>query len=294
MTRHFILSALLLSFAVSVMAQDDDMYFTPKKGNTANTVQRQQRSEVTEAYDYGNGVAVGNSTVTHSGSLRDVDEYNRRNRTGSEYSYGDDYAGGTQDSILVSRADYENSMKMKRFDGYNNITLVVNDPWYYDPWYYDSFYWRTRWYDPWYYSYYNPWHYGWGWHGYWGFHHGWGWGHTWHRPVIHRPVWGNSRPRPGIGNGRPARPSVNRYSSRSNRFSSNRTRTRSDRPVFSNTRTNTNNTNRSVNSDNTRRFSSSPSSGSSFSSGGSRSSFGGGGTRPAGGGGGSRSRVTRR
>ena len=323
MARHFILSALLLSFALNAAAQDDDMYFTPKKSSTPRTTERTQRSEVTSPYDYEEGVEVGGDTYSYSGSIRDVDEYNRRKRPSDTYSYSGEEYNTQQDSILVSREDYENSMKMKRFDGYNNITLVVNDPWYYDPWYYDSFYWGTRWYAPWHYTYYDPWHYSWGWYGYWGGYHNWGFGYPWHSHPVHRPIWSGGRPvyhgsRPSVparryySNGRYnsgrwatagkaqnrlrgtsgtstrnySTNSTRRYTnpgSPSNRTSSTTTRNRQNTNSSSRSYTTTPSANRSYNSSSNR---------SSYSSGSSRSyssgsSIGGGGSRSYGGGGGS-------
>ena len=294
MARHFILSALLLSFALNAAAQDDDMYFTPKKSSTPRTTERTQRSEVTSPYDYEEGVEVGGDTYSYSGSIRDVDEYNRRKRPSDTYSYSGEEYNTQQDSILVSREDYENSMKMKRFDGYNNITLVVNDPWYYDPWYYDSFYWGTRWYAPWHYTYYDPWHYSWGWYGYWGGYHNWGWGYTWHHHAPHRPLWSGGRPRPTISSTIPTRRNTRPSISRSGNYGTSLNRTRNTRKVFTNTRNTTTSNNYNTNTTSTRQYNSSSTTRSSFSSSGSRSSFSGGGGRPSSGSSGGGGRIGRR
>lgn len=199
MKRYIILSVLSLFVVISVSAQDDDMYFTPKKSSKASGT-TQQRSAVAEG-SYGAGSYDADDDVAYySGSLRDVDEYNRRDRSGQSYSQQDGAPAYRQDSILVSVEDYENSMKMKRFDGYNNIALIVNDPWYYDPWYYDPFYWGGRWCWPWRYSCYDPWYHGPSWYGYWGYH-GWGFGIGWHHPVYTKPIITHrpSTGRPGIG-----------------------------------------------------------------------------------------------
>ena len=323
MARYFLLTALSFFFAANTLAQDDDMYFTPKKGSASAATRHIRESEVTEAYDYQQGYDADANTVYHSGSIRDVDEYNRRYRASDTYTSNDGNDVIGQDSVLVSREDYENSMKMKRFDGYNNVTLIVNDPWYYDPWYYDPFYWHSRWYDPWYYSYYDPWHYGHGWYGYWGGYHSWGFGYTWHSHPVHRPIWSGGRPvyhgsRPSVparryySNGRYnsgrwatadkaqnrlrgtsgtstrnySTNSTRRYTnsgSPSNRTSSTTTRNRQNTNSSSRSYTTTPSANRSYNSSSNR---SSYSSGSprSYSSG---SSIGGGGSRSYGGGGGS-------
>lgn len=217
MTRHFIFTVLSLFIAITVAAQNDDMYFTPKHQKNVTTV-RTPRSEVTDAYDY-------NDTY-HSGSIRNVDEYNRRGRYGAQQSWRDTtyYAN---DSILVSREDYENSRKMKRFDGYNSVTLIVGDPWYYnswayDPWYNGSWYWRSRWYDPWYYSYYDPWGFDFGWHGYWGYsHYYWDHSYYWHRPAPIYGGWHGSGFRPT-----PGRPSGGNWQRPNNNYTTNRPGTR--------------------------------------------------------------------
>lgn len=208
MKRYIILSVLSLFVVISVSAQDDDMYFTPSKNSQYNKdIQSSQNNGTAGTGNGGGGYSLDadNDVTYYSGSIRDVDEYNRRDRFSWPYSQQTDEVIYSQDSVLVSVEDYENSMKMKRFDGYNNITLIVNDPWYYDPWYYNSYYWRGGWYWPWSYSFYDPWFYGPSWYGYWGLH-GWGVGVAWHHPVYHRPAI-QFRPgtgRPGTGMGRPA------------------------------------------------------------------------------------------
>lgn len=232
MKRYLFVAILSLFIMTAVSAQDDDMYFTPKHKDK-NTVVTPPRSRVTEAYDYDHS----NETY-HSGSIRDVDEYNRRGKGGSSSSSTWREGGYAQDdSILVSREEYENSRKMKRFDGYNSVTLIVGDPWYYDPWYYDpwyggSYYWRTRWYDPWYYTYYDPWYYGGGWYAHWGP------SHYWHRPSYVYGGWhgGGFRPSPG-------RPGGNVWHDRGGNYTTNRPGTRIFRSNAS-----SNNVNRMLNS----------------------------------------------
>lgn len=215
MRRYLFVAMLSLFITTAVSAQDDDMYFTPKHKDK-NAVVTPPRSRVTEAYDYSQ-----NNDTYHSGSIRDVDEYNRHGKGGSSSSSTwreGDYA--QDDSVLVSREDYENSRRMKRFDGYNSVTLIVGDPWYYDSWYYDpwyggSYYWRTRWYDPWYYSYYDPWYYGGGWYAHWGP------SYYWHRPYYGHGGWhgGGFHPAPG-------RPGGNVWAGRVGNYTTNRPGTR--------------------------------------------------------------------
>ena len=228
MTRHFIFTVLSLFIAMTVAAQDDDMYFTPKHQKN-NTTVRTPRSEVSDAYDYNDNYNSHHSNdngTYYSGSIRNVDEYNRRGRYSTQQSWRDTtyYAN---DSILVSREDYENSRRMKRFDGYNSVTLIVGDPWYYDswaydPWYNGSWYWRSRWYDPWYYSYYDPWRFDYGWHGYWGYsHYYWDHSYYWHRPAPVYGGWHGSGFRPT-----PGRPSGGNWQRPNNNYTTNRPGTR--------------------------------------------------------------------
>lgn len=315
MKRFYILTSLSLLLATGVSAQDDDMYFTPKKSSKQTQTQSVRRSEVSQTYDYQDDEYNDGDATYYSGSIRDVDEYNRRNRPAYSYTDATDGEAADKDSILVSRQDYENSMKMKRFDGYNNVTLIVADPWYYDSWYYDpwyggSLYWHSRWYDPWFYSWYDPWFYSPGWYGYWGGYHGWGFGWGWHGYHMHDYAWGGGgrpfhggpghfgggvSPRGGFGTGRMA--TANRANrgmgfqggnatSRSYGGRGTGAQGRSGSRLFNGMRNTTVNRSGSQNSTINRstRSYSAPSSG--F-GGGSRGSFSGGGSRSFGGGGGS-------
>ena len=163
MKKFIILSILAVFLPISMMAQDD-VYFVPKKvDKTAQT-----KSVVQPA------------VVTHSGSSRDVDEYNRRGlqsyyqkigtdslgndiiefHVGEGYPSANDtvYAGPVQYKFDDADSDYEYTRRLSRWDGFY-------DPWFFSigygwhsPWWYH----RYGWYDPWYYSWYDPWYYGWG------------------------------------------------------------------------------------------------------------------------------------
>ena len=175
------------------MAQDD-LYFTPKKGEAPKSEVRATNA-VSEVYS---------ARPTHSGSTRNVDEYNRRGIYSSYYqkigtdSLGNDiieFHSGKSDvldtlaiypgtDVMEQDNDYEYSRRMSRFDDY------YWDPWY-DPYfgrfgysYYRPYWYRTwnsfyPWYDPWYNTWWDPWFYdyGWGpyWHyGYYGYYSYWG------------------------------------------------------------------------------------------------------------------------
>ena len=146
---------------LSMMAQDDDMYFGSAK---------KQKSTYRSASSY---EPVSPAPVYHTGSKRGVDEYNRR---------GSSYDVLPQDSDIIdfsavegvypdSTADYSLTKKMARWEGYTPKQAYwegyydgSHDSWYWhSPWYYTSFY---PWYDSWYYPYgwrynwyYDPWYY---------------------------------------------------------------------------------------------------------------------------------------
>lgn len=207
MKRLFLLTTIATLLATSAMAQDD-LYFVPSKKVAKEAKAKRQAQE--NFYDQ--------TSVYHSGSDRDVDEYNRRGTFASHYetvgtdSIGNDiieFTPGTgvypdsislsalvkSDSLATQWRDVIDSKKNYKDDDEYSITLRLSrfDDFYgpywawnrfYDPWFYDSFY------DPWFY---NPWHYAWydPWYGPydpWYWHHG-GWGpwgpyRPWHSPVI--------------------------------------------------------------------------------------------------------------
>lgn len=192
MKQQILLTVILGMSSISMMAQDDDLYFVPKK-----SVEPSARTEVTTT----------EQSTNHLGSDRDVDEYNRRSLR-SYYqkiktdSIGDDIISFTEgdgnypDTIYVedidSYDDYLYSRRMGRFDGFYGWY----DPYFYGYWGWGRPYWRSAywgWYDPWYYGYtgwYDPWfygyygYYGYGWpyYGYWG---GW-YGHRYHGGYVAR------------------------------------------------------------------------------------------------------------
>ena len=166
MKKLFLLFVLAGAMPLSMMAQDDDLYFTPSK-KVAKT-----------------SSSVENKPAYYVGSNRDVDEYNRRGKFRSTYqkigvdSLGNDiieFQAGTGiypnstyvDTMWMSPKqkyqddeDYAYSRRMSRWDGYYGWY----DPWFYGHWGYRPWgYWG--WYNPWYYSYYgwyDPWYYGYG------------------------------------------------------------------------------------------------------------------------------------
>ena len=184
--NKLILLALVSGFSLSLMAQDDDMYFVPTKENKAK-----------EAKKYGMP-----QNTYYSGSNRSVDDYNRRAMIGApiDTTANDiiDFSavrGVYPDSVSVGATedDYKLTRQMSRFDDYTPSEAYWDgyragrwsSPWYnswyswydYDPWYWDSWYWRdpfyySSWYGwryPWYYStWYSPRYYG-----YYGYYYPW-------------------------------------------------------------------------------------------------------------------------
>lgn len=182
MKKLILLLVLCGAMPLTMMAQDDDLYFTPKKKVAASTSAKSKVETDKPAY--------------YVGSDRDVDEYNRRGQYWSHYQkIGTDEKGndiiefqkgrgvypdstyidttfvGRYYDTVVDEDDYTYCRRMSRWDGWY-------DPWFYSyRWGYGP-YWRAYWYDPWYYGgwydpWFDPWYYGYGWgwpyyRGYWG------------------------------------------------------------------------------------------------------------------------------
>ena len=192
MKKLLLFSMLVIALPQTMSAQDDDLYFVPKK-TSAPQVAQDRFGMPKDTY--------------YSGSDRSVDEYNRRLKSRVEVLDGDttksdiiDFSaekGVYPDSLQIE--DYKLTKRMTRFDDYrlaDNASFWAgyeagrrdwgwHSPWYYssygwyDPWYYSSWRWYDPWYDPWYYGYagwYDPWYYrpGWGW--------GWSWRYPYYRP----------------------------------------------------------------------------------------------------------------
>ena len=183
MKRFFLLSVLAGALPFTAAAQDDDLYFTPKKAaDTEHKVPFKSQVE---------------SPAYYSGSNRDVDEYNRRGKLKSyyqkvgtdslgndiiEFRSGDGRYASLGDSAVVYQGsatyyddddDYAYTRRMGMYDDYYG---------WYNPYFYGYWggpYWAGRygWYYPWFDGWYDPWYcsswYGWGYPYY--RHYGW-WG----------------------------------------------------------------------------------------------------------------------
>lgn len=199
--KHLLITALAALVLPTAVHAQDDMYFTPTKGQVKAA--KEARAKARETY--------------YGGINKNDDEYNRRYRVihNNDVAEGDSLndiiefqagPGDYSDTLLVSRSfaqdeedDYEFSRRLSRFEDYY---YLHNDPWYWRHHYWASPYYAWNswvgpwhgwygpgsmydfWYDPWYY----PWHYSplfaydryWGWYGggyypYYGYHP-WGYG----------------------------------------------------------------------------------------------------------------------
>lgn len=273
MKKLVLLSVLFGAMPITMMAQDDDLYFVPTKENVAKDAEK-----------------YGMPTKTYYvGSDRSTDEYNRRawSRVAPIDSAGNDIIDFTAergvypDSAYSEETDYEYTRRMSRFDDYSPSVAYwegYRDGRWMSPWYYNSYY---GWYDPWYY---DPWYYGgyygyygsyspyyYGWYSPWRYHYGY-WGGGWYRP--HYYATGSSGAhwsRPGV--------SHHKYSTTT---ATNRRNTNTGRNNVS-TRTNNNNSLGGYRSNSSTTPSRSTNSGS-FGGGNRGGSIGGGGARSTGGG----------
>lgn len=217
MKKVILFSVLAFSMPLLAQAQDDDLYFTPKK-EVVKVVKPQNTDR--QAPDY------------YSGSKRDIDEYNRYGHFSSRADAIDStndvidfgsYQGIKPDTVYVDSSfvekylsdneDYRYTRGFSRWDGFY-------DPWFYDYYGWGPYYWRSRywgwdpwyysygyfdpWYDPWYFGYtgwwnawYDPWYYGYGWGPYYGRYYSWDpyWGGGFIARTTHNPI-GN-----GVGGG---------------------------------------------------------------------------------------------
>lgn len=173
--KKIVLFAALSTLPLSLMAQDDDMYFVPTKANKNR-----------EAATYGMP-----KDTYYTGSDRSVDDYNRRSwQLEPVDSAGNDVIDftatrGVYPDSVSQDGDYQLTRRMTRFDDYTPSQAYwdgYRDGSWASPWYYNSWY---SWYDPvWYWD--SPWYYGprYGWYPSWyyvGYHRPWGY-YGWHGP----------------------------------------------------------------------------------------------------------------
>jgi hypothetical protein len=304
---------LIGAMPLAMIAQDDDLYFVPKK----------KKAQVEKVKDITPVVA----PQPKAKSSYEVIDGDTTKLDVIDFTEGK----GIYPADTLETEDFALTKNMVRFDDYDvsdndafwagyragRDTWMWHSPWYYgrygwyDPWYYGSWYSYSRWYSPYYYSWYDPWFYGWydPWYGpYYSYYGYYGWpyyryGYAYYGGGGNRHYYGRTGNAGTIdikgstGHRASYRNSVTtngaRMSSlreRASRMGGNRVYTsgntqRSASGNFSGRRGGNNNSNYNYSSP-TRSSNSSYSSGGSF--GGSRSSSGGsfGGSRSSGGGGG--------
>lgn len=146
MKKLLLFSMLVIALPQTMSAQDDDLYFVPKK-TTAPEVAQDRFGMPKDTY--------------YSGSDRSVDEYNRRFKSRVEVLDGDttkndiiDFSaekGVYPDSLQIE--DYKLTKRMSRFEDYrlaDNAAFWAGydagrrDWGWHSPWYYSSY----GWYDP--------------------------------------------------------------------------------------------------------------------------------------------------
>ena len=145
---------------LSLVAQDDDLYFVPKKKSV---------EKVTDNY----GIP---ANVYYVGSDRSIDEYNRRTKSyyeviGADSTLNDTISFSAEKGVYpdsISDEDFKLTKEMSRFDDYRlsdydafwaGYNAGRYDWAWHSPWYFS----RYGWYDPWYYGYgwYSPGYYAW-------------------------------------------------------------------------------------------------------------------------------------
>ncbi len=205
------IKCILLAFMVAIpfigQAQEDDMYFIPRKDKDNKTEQKDKTPRQVQTWV----VTYAEADEPTTGAERDVDEYNRRYaRRDNDTLYLDEQEKSGRDAS--AEYDAEEGTYGSRLMRERTLLLgiPVNSRLYWDICYGpSSFYWDI--YDDGFYTYAYPtgWYYGaypWSWYypygspwGYYGYHHwgwgpGWGWGVSWypghwHYPIGGRPGW---------------------------------------------------------------------------------------------------------
>ena len=185
MKKLLLISMLIGAMPLAMMAQDDDLYFVPKK----------KKAQVEKVKEYTPMVA----PQPKAESSYEVIDGDTTKLDVIDFTEG----RGVYPSDTLETEDYALTKKMMRFDdyevsdnsafwaGYNagrSSMFAWHSPWYYsrygfgwyDPWYSPWYY--GSWYSPYYYSWYDPWYYGW----YDPFYTSWGWPYygyySWYSP----------------------------------------------------------------------------------------------------------------
>ena len=189
MKKYFVLLPLLCAGLLTpAAAQDDDIYFVPSKKQKAS----EEKNETEAARVRTTALYPSGSLAGQAGSLRDVDEYNRRGAASRPVEAADtalwtdeEWADGTYtDRIVRFHAPRAGIYVSSPFYG-TYVDLYFDDPFFYDWAWAHGYAWSPLW------------SYGWG--------YGWGWGVPWHYPAwgwnwAYRPwypAWGHHPGHPG-------------------------------------------------------------------------------------------------
>lgn len=278
--KRILALAIMMAPILMLSAQDDDMYFVPKKQKKTETivVKVPARTLSSEDSNIGSGEESEPDADFHTGKLRDVDEYNRRGSSQQSQMVArmvnDTLYITTEDGDEVAYADEKSQKAPSRYyeesyydDDYYYATRLSR---YHGIRFMDPFLWDIRfgWYDPWYdpwYGYYAPYfHYGyvswysWGWG--WSCRPGWDlcWGHHgyYRDHLTHHHTYGNVNNRRGfshsvadrLGSGRVGRNSFSSAGNTNPRIGSTNSRTGNRRGVTGrDTRVGTTDSDRSFN-----------------------------------------------
>ena len=205
MKKLLLISLLVGALPLSMMAQDDDLYFVPKKKSVEKVVEKPLQPATVTPIDVS------------------VDQYNRHVKSSYEVIDGDtvqsdiiDFSGekGVYPDSLSE--DFELTKKLSRFDDYplaDNAAFWAGyqadryDWGWHSPWYYSRYGWYDPWYSPWYYGYrgwysyypwYDPWYDPWYSPYYYGYY---GWGYPYYHYPTYVVIGGGGRGHSHIGTG---------------------------------------------------------------------------------------------
>ena len=154
MKKLLLISMLIGAMPLALMAQDDDLYFVPKK--------KKMIEETTERYAAQKSDAVNNDVIdftpeqgVYPDSLEEDFKITKRMSRFDDYVLADSAAFWAGYEAGRDSWGWHSPFYYSRYGWY----YPWYDPWY-DPWYNPYYYtrWRYGWYDPWYYGY-----AGWGW-----------------------------------------------------------------------------------------------------------------------------------
>ncbi|EJW98478.1 hypothetical protein, secreted [gut metagenome] len=174
----FIILTVLLSFPLSSIAQDDDVYFVPSKSKKEKNKKANRQEKLKSDYSLfednryeQDNLEYDNWAEHRYNGAMDVDEYNRRKPKKTEQSaeakkfededYEENYSGTYTARIVRFHSPTIGVFVSSPF--YSDYIDIWYDPWYYDPWYGYTYLGWSSWYRPaWYWHsscfWYDPWH----------------------------------------------------------------------------------------------------------------------------------------